>query len=59
MTAEIKARGLPVSRERVRKLMHTNRIRAHHERRHKEATKSAHNLPAAEDWLCAAVVIDL
>jgi putative transposase len=51
MTAEIKARGLPVSRERVRELMQANGIRAHHKRRYKATTNSAHNMPVAENVL--------
>jgi putative transposase len=51
MTAEIKARGLPASRERVRKLMQANGIRARHKRRYKATTNSAHNMPVAENLL--------
>ncbi len=51
MTAEIKVRGLPVSRERVRKLMQANGIRARHKRRYKATTNSTHNLPVAENFL--------
>ena len=51
MTREIKARGLPVSKERVRKLMQANGIRARHKRRYKATTNSAHHLPVAQNVL--------
>ncbi len=40
MAREIKARGLPVSKERVRKLMQANGIRARHKRRYKATTNA-------------------
>ena len=51
MAREIKARGLPVSKERVRKLMQANGIRARHKRRYKATTNSAHHLPVAQNVL--------
>ena len=51
ITKEIKARGLPVSKERVRRLMQANNIRARHKRRYKATTNSAHHLPVAENVL--------
>ena len=51
MTQEIKARGLPVSKERVRKIMQANGIRARHKRRYKATTNSAHRLPVADNVL--------
>ena len=51
MTEEIKARGLPVSKERVRKLMQAHGIRARHKRRYKATTDSKHALPVAENIL--------
>lgn len=51
MTAEIKSRGMPVSRERVRRLMQINGIRAKHKRRYRATTNSAHKLPVADNVL--------
>lgn len=51
MTQEIRARGLPVSKERVRRMMQANNIRARHKRRYKATTNSAHHLPVAENVL--------
>ena len=51
LASEIKARGLPVSKERVRKLMQANGFRARHKRRHKATTNSAHYLPVAQNVL--------
>ena len=51
ITQEIKARGLPVSKERVRKVMQANGIRARHKRRYKATTNSAHHLPVAQNVL--------
>ena len=48
---EIKARGLPVSRERVAKLMREHGIRARHKRRYKATTDSKHDLPVAPNVL--------
>ena len=48
---EIKARGLPASRERVARLMNENGIRAKHKRRYKATTDSKHNLPVAPNLL--------
>ena len=51
MAREIKARGSPVSKERVRKLMQANGIRARHKHRYKATTHSAHHLPVAQNVL--------
>lgn len=51
MAREIKARGSPVSKERVRKLMQANGVRARHKRRYKATTNSAHHLPVAQNVL--------
>jgi putative transposase len=51
MACEIKARGFPVSRERVRKLMQAHGIRGKHKRRYKATTDSAHTLPVADNVL--------
>lgn len=48
---EIKARGLPASRERVARLMKKNDIRAKRKRRYKATTDSKHNLPVAPNLL--------
>lgn len=48
---EIKARGLPASRERVARLMNENGIRAKHKRRYQATTDSKHNLPVAPNLL--------
>ena len=51
MTAELKSRGIPVSRDRVRRLMKSNGIRARHKRRYKATTNSRHTLPVASNLL--------
>lgn len=51
MTAELKSRGIPVSRDRVRRLMKANGIRARHKRRYKATTDSRHTLPIAPNLL--------
>jgi putative transposase len=48
---EIKARGLPVGRERVARLMKEHGIRAKHKRRYKATTDSKHALPVAANLL--------
>ena len=47
ITEELKFRGIPVSRDRVKRLMKTNGIRAKHKRRYKATTDSKHALPVA------------
>ena len=51
MTQEIKARGLPVSQDWVRRLVQANGIRARHKRRYQATTNSAHHLPVARNVL--------
>ena len=51
VTAELKGRGIPVSRERVRRLMQAHGIRARHKRRYKVTTDSKHTLPVAPNLL--------
>ena len=51
MTEELKSRGIPVSRDRVRRLMKANGIRARHKRRYKATTDSKHALPVAPNLL--------
>jgi putative transposase len=51
ITDELKERGIPVSRERVRRLMKANGIRARHKRRYKATTDSKHALPVAPNLL--------
>ena len=48
---ELKARGVPVSRERVARLMKEHDIRAKHKRRYKATTDSKHDLPVAPNLL--------
>lgn len=48
---ELKDRGVPVSRERVARLMRMHGIRARHKRRYKATTDSKHNLPVAPNLL--------
>lgn len=48
---ELKDRGIPVSRERVARLMRKNDIRARHKRRYKATTDSRHDLPVAANVL--------
>lgn len=51
ITAELKSRGIPVSRDRVKRLMKANGIRARHKRRYKATTDSKHVLPVAANLL--------
>lgn len=51
MTEELKARGLPVSKGRVERLMRENGIRARHKRRYKATTDSKHTMPVAPNLL--------
>lgn len=51
MMREIRARGFPVSKERVERLMRENGIRARHKRRFKATTDSKHSLPVAPNLL--------
>jgi len=48
---ELKGRGIPVSRERVARLMRAHDIRARHMRRYKATTDSKHDLPVAPNLL--------
>jgi len=51
ITEELKSRGIPVSRDRVRRLMKANGLRARHKRRYKATTNSKHALPVAPNLL--------
>jgi putative transposase len=51
ITEELKGRGIPVSRDRVRRLMQAYGIRARHKRRYKATTDSKHTLPVAPNLL--------
>jgi putative transposase len=51
ITAELKAREIPVSRDRVRRLMKAHGIRARHKRKFKATTNSNHALPVAPNLL--------
>lgn len=51
MTEELKSRGIPASRERVRRLMQAHGIRARHKRRYKATTDSRHAMPVAPNLL--------
>ena len=48
---ELKARGIPVSKGRVERLMRENGLRARHKRRFKATTDSKHTLPVAPNLL--------
>jgi putative transposase len=48
---ELRDRGIPAGKERVRKLMQANGIRARHKRKYKATTDSKHNLPVAPNLL--------
>ena len=48
---ELRDRGIPAGKERVRKLMQANGIRARHKRKYKVTTDSKHNLPVAPNLL--------
>jgi putative transposase len=51
ITEELKSRGIPVSLDRVKRLMRENGIRAKHKRRYKATTDSKHALPVAPNRL--------
>lgn len=51
ITDDIRKQGLPVSKERVRRLMQVHGIRARHKRRYKATTDSGHKLPVADNLL--------
>jgi putative transposase len=51
MTGEIRDRGVPVSKERVERLMRENGIRAGQKRRYRVTTDSKHKLPVAPNLL--------
>jgi putative transposase len=51
ITEELKSRGFPVSRDRVKRLMKDNGIRAKHKRRYKATTDSKHGMPVASNLL--------
>jgi putative transposase len=51
MLEELKARGFPASKSRVRRLMQAHGIRGRHKRRYKATTNSKHKLPVAENVL--------
>lgn len=51
ITEELKGRGIPVSKERVRRLMKAHGIRARHKRRYKATTDSKHGMPVAPNLL--------
>lgn len=51
ITEELKSRGIAVNRDRVRRLMKVNGIRARHKRRYKATTDSKHALPVAPNLL--------
>ena len=51
MLEELKARGFPASRGRIRRLTQEHGIRARHKRRDKATTNSRHKLPVAENVL--------
>jgi len=51
ISEELKSRGIPVSLDRVKRLMRENGIRAKHKRRYKATTDSKHALPVAPNLL--------
>lgn len=51
ITAELKSRGIPVSLERVKRLMRQHNLRAKHKRRYKATTDSRHTMPVAPNLL--------
>ena len=51
MVRELRARGFPVSKERVERLMRAHGLRGRHKRRFKATTDSRHHLPVAENRL--------
>lgn len=48
---EMKARGMPAGKERIRKIMQLHGIRARHKRRYKATTDSKHSFPVAPNVL--------
>ncbi|WP_186818128.1 IS3 family transposase, partial [Skermanella aerolata] len=48
---ELRQRGLRVGKERVRKMMHDNAIRARSKRKYKATTDSNHGLPVSDNLL--------
>lgn len=48
---ELKARGIPAGKERIRKLMQMHGIRARHKRRYRATTDSKHSFPVAPNVL--------
>lgn len=48
---ELRARSIPAGKERVRKLMQANGIRARHKHKYKATTDSKHTLPVAPNLL--------
>lgn len=48
---ELKARGIPAGKERIRKLMQAHGIRGRHKRRYKATTDSKHHFPVAPNVL--------
>lgn len=51
MVRELRARGFPVSKARVERLMREHGLRGRHKRRYKATTDSKHSLPVAENLL--------
>ena len=51
MVSELKDRGIPVGKERVRLLMKAHGIKARHKRKYKATTDSSHNMPVAPNRL--------
>ena len=51
MAREFRARGFPVSKARVERLMREHGLRGRHKRRYKATTDSKHSLPVAENLL--------
>jgi putative transposase len=51
ITQEIKARGVPTSKDRVRRLMKAHGIRGRHKHKFKATTNSDHRLPVASNLL--------
>ena len=51
MVRELRGRGVPVSKERVERLMREHGSRARHKRRYKVTTDSRHTLPVAPNRL--------
>ena len=51
MVSELRDRGIPVGKERVRLLMKEHGIKARHKRKYKATTNSNHNLPVAPNRL--------